>query len=154
MNLIGKTVKSSEFDDGSKETYDINCDTKKIFYIKNPATGKYLDNEGGKCDSGNKPILWTFNGSGAQQFYWGPNNEIMNVGCRKALDIAGAKCDAGAPLIFWDHHGGSNQQFEVKNGGLWNKKCNKVIDIHGSNGSIIMWDPHWGPNQQWQIVDK
>ena len=33
MNLIGKTVKSSEFDDGSKETYDINCGSGTEFLV-------------------------------------------------------------------------------------------------------------------------
>ena len=128
----------------------------KIFYIKNPATGKYLDVKYGGCDNGNDLILYQFNGSKAQQFYFGSNGSIMTAKCHKSLDCG--SCGRGSKLTIWDHHGGGNQQFEVRGKEIWNKKFNTAIDNSGQRNEnfnkIHMWDINKTPAQQWEIVYK
>jgi len=108
-----------------------------------------------KCHNGNKVHLWEYNGSRAQQFYHGPNGQIMSALCHKALDIAFASCDNFTNIMIQDRHDGWNQKFEFRYGGIWNKHCNKSIDNagggSGNGNNIVLYESNKSPMQQWHL---
>ena len=133
--------------------------TETTFYIKNVASGKYLDLPGyatkAKKDNGTNVVLWDhdtgsdrkyeFQSAGGGYYY------VLPQHCDSRLDVEGCFPDKwfcnyyknknGAPIQIWSFNGKSAHDvgkwslIEVKKGQflLYNKYAKKVLDADGNN---------------------
>ena len=127
------------------------------YYIRNIATGKYLDVEGGRCQNGGNIHLWSYHGGANQRWYDGPNNSIMSACCQNmVLDIEQMSCNAGSNLQIWTYHGQYNQQFIFEYGHLYNPVCNVAVDNSPYGGydgnNVITWTKTGSQAQCWEII--
>ena len=156
--------------------------TENTFYIKNVASGRYLDLPGSgykaKKENGSKVQLWDFGVGKDRQFKFIKTGDYYQIRCQHTasnLDVHGCykdklfcgtyKNENGAPIQIWKAkgNGGKVQHWKLVqvNPGQFkmvNEYSGKVLDASASNikkngCKVQIWTWKGKKNQLWELVD-
>ena len=137
------------------------------YYIKNPATQKYLTVEGNKADGWNSVVISSGTGVDGQKWYVTNRNDGYVTLTSKLgnimMDVANGEDVDGANIGTYQGYGGNAQQFILKatstNGvytiGTKSSNAAKYLDIYekktADGTNVVQWTYNGGANQQWQF---
>lgn len=105
-------------DNNVADAADLQPKDTAIYFIKNKATGYYMDFNGSDDYSGARLIQWTKNYDINQRFLLKKvNNTEWNIFGDKSkrsvcVDVSGASSNVGAQLIRWEYSNDSNQRYK------------------------------------------
>ena len=77
------------------------------------ALGKCLDVNAGSLAQGAKVQLWTYNGTGAQQWTYSAGHDLANPQAYRCLDVTGNNSANATPVQTWTCTGAANQKWTV-----------------------------------------
>jgi hypothetical protein len=77
------------------------------------ALGKCLTIQNGSTSNGARIVLFTCNGSPAQQWIFTANRDLVNPRADKCMDVLDRLTHNGAPLQLWECNGGDHQKWYV-----------------------------------------
>ncbi len=137
------------------------------YYIKNPASQKYLTVEGNKADGWNSVVISTGTGVDGQKWYVTNRGDgyitLTSALGNIMLDVANGEDVDEANIGTYQGYGGDAQQFIVKTtstNGVYTigTKCSgasKYLDIYekktADGTNVVQWTYNGGANQQWQF---
>ena len=171
FSLIGENNKSIWGSKTSNSTISSSEVLDGIYYIKNIASGLYLDITNGSTTDGTNVQQWELNGSDAQKFklvsdgngYYSVLTGASNY--QSSLDVLNGNTSNGTNIEQWKYWGGDMQKFkliEVANGEYAfltkssnNKSCIDLYESSSSPGANInQWEYWGGSGQHWRLIKK
>ncbi|ADL33750.1 endo-1,4-beta-xylanase Xyn10C [Butyrivibrio proteoclasticus B316] len=137
------------------------------YYIKNPASQKYLTVEGNKADGWNSVVISSGTGVDGQKWYVTNRSDGYVTLTSKLgnimMDVANGENTDGANIGTYQGYGGNAQQFIIKTTGTngvytIGTKCSnaaRFLDIYekktNDGANVCQWTYNGNANQQWQF---
>lgn len=168
FSLIGENNKSIWGSKTSNSTISSSEVLDGIYYIKNIASGLYLDITNGSTTDGTNVQQWELNGSDAQKFklvsdgngYYSVLTGTSNY--QSSLDVLNGNTSNGTNIEQWKYWGGDMQKFkviEVSSGKYVfftkssnNESCMDLYNTSSELGANINQWAYWGGNGQlWSL---
>ncbi len=133
------------------------------YYVKNNASGFFVDLKDGNVNNGTQIRQWSYNGSDAQKFklvHLGNGNySIVQVASNKVLDVEAVSSVAGANILQWDNANGANQHFIFVDAGnglfkMIAEHTGMVAEVStvNSGDQLHQWYNNGQANSKWLLV--
>jgi hypothetical protein len=124
--------------------------------VRSVSAGKCLATEGASTANGVRSVIWTCNGSSAQQWTIPSVGFIgeVKLSSGRCLDVLNNATANGSAVGIWDCTGGNNQKWERTSADqLRSVSANRCLDVYGKNTADgtynIIYDCNGQTNQKW-----
>lgn len=134
-----------------------------MYYIKNKATGKYIDVDGGILANNQPANTYPFNGTIAQRFSLEDKGDYtyMHVDDSAAhlLHVQNANTANNTPIVVYIYTGSNNSKwrFDKHSDGSYRivplHATDKCLDVNINNDKLTIFDQNNGDNQKWLLED-